>query len=645
MARTLIGQLILKLRTEGLGEAGKLTNVMRDVENAAKRLGQTGARSWGMGFQNQIDKLKLTQQQIRDVERSWVQLHQSMSGRNLARAAQASTVSHWKTNTLSHLAQQRAAFEEHFRRVEAGATGHSRRMHDIMRAAYVSMGFYTGAYGGGMVIRQGFKEASERSRVEAENKFRGLSDVERTKIDCAAGEIAGRRRVSKTDAMEVAADASMNMPSTDAALATLDSQISAFKLWANTYGSEYAIGQLRAFNRAMDNINVTEPDAYKGMLNNFMKAWQVTGKDSDPADWAQAIKYSRASGKVFSHDFLSRVLPFIMAETGGSDAGTQLRAGFDQFIVGRAPKNALKAQREYGLRDDDGLVQAELFAQNPMQWFHDVLVPAMKAKGVNTDDPVTLAEEIGKLTNNRLSSDSAVKAILGWEQMQRLLNERFPKAAGLKAADQMDAASLSSSVDGLVTSFGNLSAALIPVQSVINPALNSLADGINALAAAAKEDPVLAALELGLGGAALYGGAKYGVGKMADIAGLRASAVALDGSAAALTRAAVALGGAGVTDGVTPDGKVKRGKGLASLVTGGVAAAGVTAAGLAASLNLGQSDVVKTEAELEHDRYLRERLTGQFKPRASQGATSGPFGELMASCTAGALWLGLIGAK
>src|SRR5690606_36110401 len=139
---------------------------------------------------------------------------------------------------------------------------------------------------------------------------------------------------------------------------------------------------------------------YQGMLDNFMRAWQVSGKDIDPAAWAQGIKYARGSGKVFDHDFLSRVLPFVMAETSGTDAGTQLRAIFDQFIVGRASKESIAAQTEYGLRDGvkrdatgrviekGSLTQADLFAKNPLDWFNKVLLPAMEAKGVNTGDPV-----------------------------------------------------------------------------------------------------------------------------------------------------------------------------------------------------------------------------------------------------------------
>lgn len=570
MARTLIGQLILRLRSEGLGEGRKVIQTMKDVENAARRLGKDGIKSWGIGFQKQIDNLRLTQQEIRKVEQSWAQLHRSMNSRNLARAMRQAEISHWKTNTISHLAQQRAAIENHFKKVENSARAHGLRMADIMRAAYVSLGFYTGAYGGGMVIREGFKEASERSRVEAENHFRGLNESERGKIESAADEISGRRRVSKTDVMEVAADAAMNFPNTDAALTTLDTQVSAFKVWANTYGEETAIGYLRAFNRAMDNINVTDPEEYKGMLDNFMKAWQVTGKDIDPSDWAMAIKYARSSGKVFGHDFLSRVLPFVMAETGGSDAGTQMRAIFDQFIVGRASKEAIDAQDQYGLRtgvtrnkkgvvqNKGELIQGDLFAENPLKWFHDVLLPAMKEKGVNTDDPLELAQEVGKLTNNRLASDSVVKALFGWDQLQRQLEERFPNAVGLDAADLMDSLSLSSAVDSLVSAFGNLSAALIPVQSVINPGLNALADALNYLAAQAKDNPLWTALGIGGTAAGVVAGGKMAAGKLADLFGLRSAAVELTVAAKMLQQAAGAQAGTDGPWGDVPGGKNKR---------------------------------------------------------------------------------------
>lgn len=553
MARTLVGQLILRLKAEGLGEANKVQQALANVDRAVKRMGTVG--SWGVGFQKQLAALKLAPADLRQVEQSWVRLHDSIKQNNLDKSLRGNAISQWKTNTIAELAQARGDWDRHYAAIERNTRAHAARMQGLMKPLFVSMGFYTGAYGGGLVIRDAMMAASERSRVEAENYFRGLSPEERAKIEGAADGQAEKRRVSKTNVMEIAADAAMSFPDTDAALSTLDSQISAFKIWSNTYGPEAAIAQLRAFNRAMDNINVTDPTEYQGLLNNFVKAWQVTGKDIDAGQFAQAIKYARSSGKVFSHDFLSRVLPFIMAETSGSDAGVQMRGIFDQFVVGRATKSSITAQTQYGLRGNDGTLigQAE-FALNPMDWAQKYLLPALEKNGVDMGDEVELARVIGTLTNNRVTSDAFTKMLLGWDQMQRLLNDRFPNAHGLATADKIDEMALGPAWQGLATAFENLAAGVVPVQAVIIPALNGLADAMNALAAEAEANPLATSLGIGAGVA----GAAYGGKKVFDAIsggfGLKASAVALDGSAAALTRAAVALGGAAAVDGIGPRG-------------------------------------------------------------------------------------------
>lgn len=564
MSKTFLGQLILRLQAEGMGEGKKILGVMNDIEKKARTLGHAGTGSWGMGFQKQLDKLKTTKSEIAEVERSWLQLHQTFKTRNLAKAMRSAEVSHWRVQTLSHLAQQRAAMEEHFRKVESSAKAHGARMEGITRAVMVSMGYYTAAYGGGLMIRGAMTSASDRSRVDADAYFRGLSETERQRIDEAAGKTAADRRLSITDVKEILADASINMRGgVDGAVGTLDSQASAFKLFANSPDSSpaAAIAQLRAFNKAMDNANVTDPKEYTSFLNNFVKAWQVNGRDIDAEDLAMGIKYSRSSGKVFSHDFLSRVLPFIMAETSGSDSGVQLRALFDQFVVGRAPKNALAAQRAFGLRDkDDRLVGQAEFAQNPMDWAHKYLLPAIAAKGTDVNDTTEVARIIGTLTNNRVSSDALVKFITGWDQMRNLLDNKFPNAKGLAAADEIDALAMSSAVDGFTTSLENLAAALIPVQSVINPGLNALADGINQLAASAKDNPAATALGIGGIAAGVVGGGKLVAGKLADAFGLRTAASELTLAARMLQGSA----GANVAGGLPGEKRSKGGSWRAS---------------------------------------------------------------------------------
>lgn len=618
MARTLIGQLILRLKAEGMGEADKVQQTLRDVEDAARTLGKIKAGDWGAGFVKQLSQLKATPEEIEAIRRSWDNLHNNFSSKNIAAAMRKQSISTWKTATIGHLAAVRAQADETEKRILAM----NRSIGMGLKPFMVMGGGYTAAYMGGIMGREALTAASNERRVQAEAKYAGLDSGERGKIDSRADELAERYRLNKAQIFEVMKEASLSMPSTDAALAVSDEMARAYLVLSNLIGPEGAIGGLRQFNKAMDNIEKVTPEEYRYGIENFMKAQQVVGLDMDPTAFAEAIKYARAGGKVFGEEFLFQWLPMLIAESGGSDSGTQLRAAFDQFIVGRASKKALAEQRALGLRDDaDRLLNQEKFTKNPLTWIWDTLLPKLREKGVDTENETELARVVGELTNNRLSSDLILRAILSMQQYRNLVEKRLPNAVGLDAADMIQTDNPFAAWEGFKSSLENLSAAVLPMDHVAG-GLNTLADAINTLAASARDNPALTALGIGVAGAGAYGGGKYAIGKMGDLFGLRGSALALDGSAAALTRAAIALGGAGVADGVIPDGlgngKDKgRGGGFGSLMS--ISALIATAAAFAASMNLGQSELLQTDAEIAHNRDMNRRIKEHFEKTKGDG--------------------------
>jgi hypothetical protein len=313
MARTLIGQLILRLRAEGLGEAKNVVTTMKDIENAARNMGRTGVGSWGVGFQKQLDGLKLARNDIDAVQRSWGTLHESMKIRNLAKALKSAEISHWKTSTLSHLAAVRAAAEATERR----AIAMNRALGFGVKPLMVMGGGYTGAYMGGIMGRQALIAASNERRVQAEAKYAGLSLDERGRIDTRADELATRYRLAKSQIYDVMKEASLSMPSTDAAITVSDEMARAYLVLSNMLGPEGALAGLRQFNKALDNIERVTPEEYRYGIENFMKAQQVIGRDIDPVAFAEAIKFARAGGKVFGDEFLFQWLPMLIAESGG----------------------------------------------------------------------------------------------------------------------------------------------------------------------------------------------------------------------------------------------------------------------------------------------------------------------------------------
>lgn len=555
--KTFLGQLIIRLRAEGQKEASKLTGAMDRIEARAKSL---NGMNWGASFQRNLDKLRLAPAQIRQVETSWTRLQDAMAGKSgrTRRAAAAE----WRSSWTAALAAQKLQLDQHHAAIEAATLRHGRRMGQLVRAGFYMTGGGTALYAGGMAGREAMLAASRRSAVDADLYMKGLSDGDRGKIEARAAELSGSYGVSETAGREVLGDAAMNMKNVDAALATGDAQMKAYKLLANKYGAESAIGMMRQFNKGMDNLNVDDADLYERLLDNTMRASQVAGADFNPGDLAHLIKYARSPGKFYDKDFLTQWAPFVAAATGASDSGTQLRAAWDQFATGKAHKNALKAQRKYGLRDakTDKLVGLDEFAANPIKWMNDYLKPIMEKQGIDLDSP-EFATAIGEMSSNRLASDFAANAIKSWEQMLRLVGYST-KAKGLGGADELGDMSLGASFDGLKAAFDDFATALIPAQTVIIPTMNAIADGIRGLTSAAKDNPILTALGIGAGGLAGYQAGKFAVGSALDMFGLKGSAIALDGSAAALTRAAVALGGAGVA-GDIPGGKGGgKGKGL-----------------------------------------------------------------------------------
>lgn len=593
MAKTFIGELILKLRDNMSGaakQAAAQTNSAIDsIERAAKKL---NSASWGGQFEARLHKLGATASDLDRLRASWDRLQASMNSRGLNNAAMRTEIANWKLATVNQFAQMRAASDAHLREVESRARTHANRLREIMKPVLVMMGGYTGAYMTGVMGREALTAASEEQRQAAEAKFAGLSEQERSAITKRSEELAKQYRMPVALFMEMLKDSALNMPDTQQAINLSESMAKSLLVLSNMFGSQsVALEQMRAYNKAMDNLNINaNPADYLAGLQNYMKMQQVVGKDLDPAQFAMALKYARTSGKVFSDDFLFKWLPLIISETGGSDAGTQLRAGFDQFIVGRASKAAREKQEAFGIRKDGKLIGQDAFAVNPIKWVQDYLLPQLQKKGVDTNDQVELARIVGELTNNRLSGDLLMRAIQSFSMYERLVTERFPNAMGIDAADQVQELNPFAAYQGFLDSLRNLAGALGgDVMPTITAGLNSMADGINKLQQAWRDgDPMAKAGILGAGAAA-----GYGTWKIASaIWGLITAGTNLNAAAVALQAAAVSLGAKGAIPTVAATGATGAAasagvlEGIASLVNSPIGRGGLLFGGMVAMTGL-----------------------------------------------------------
>lgn len=559
MAKTLIGQLILRLRTEGLKEAKQVTSALGNIENAARRM--NGVGSWGVGFQRQLDKLKLSAADLANVERSWLNLHQSMKSRNLSGALKSSEISHWKTGVVSALAQTRAEFDRHTTNMERRARTHATRMGNLLRPAFVMMGAYTAPYFAGVMGAEALTASSERRREIFRYQMANVSEDDQTKLFNRSEELGHKYpSIPITAIMEMARNAYSLMGDADRASGVLERMVQAFVTLQSVKGVDTAIQQLTGLLRGFDNLGVNS-DGQKGidlvneLIDAATKAAQVD-PDFDPGQFFPFAKRTKVAGPALSPEFLARASVF-MQDMGADSAGNMIAMAFKSMVleaVGSAGgKKYVKERQRIGVRDENGLVDAELFGSDPDQWVLKHLIPALQRDGVDLDNNTAVAKAVGKLSGNTNATGFMTRIITQRQQIERWLR-LMESAIGTETAESVRQQDPFVGWEAFKKSLENLSAALIPIDH-INAGLNKLADGINRLAEIGEDHPLLTALGIGGAGYGMYKGGKFALGKMTDLFGLKASAVALDGSAAALTRAAVALGGAGVADGAGGGGK------------------------------------------------------------------------------------------
>ncbi|MDI6025617.1 hypothetical protein QBK99_05290 [Corticibacterium sp. UT-5YL-CI-8] len=565
MAKTLVGRLQLIVQAMGLENASKVEGSISAIEKAAKRLADS---KWGQNFQRQIDKLGLGAKEIEAVRRSWTSLEKDMSARGLTKALQKSEISAWRTSTIGHFAavklEAKNANDELNRTLGV--------MKRLGRAGLVAGGAFSITYGVGMAGRAALKAASEGQRTKYRYEMAGINKADTKTLDDESARLAGKYGViSKNDILELGKTAyALFGGKTDLAKQVLEELVKSFVADFVSSGEEYAGQNLTSFLKAMDNLNVNEGGeggipSIGAILEGWVKAKQVEGRDIDIAEILDFAKRAKVSKYALSDEFLSTVLPAAGQDTGFGPLGDALSGAYQNFVTpssGGSQGQYVKRQQAAGLRDgNNSLVERDLFASNPYKWTIDVLKPLLQKNGVDTESPAATAEAVKKL----MSNSKAAALITGWIAAQDQIDkniENYQRAGGMEDAENARGRDPFAAWRDMKSSLEDLSnAAGETVLPVIVPALNTFADTIRAFSEAVRAgDPaVLGGVGIATAGVAAWGGFKVA----SAVWGLITAGTNLNIAAAALQAAAVAQGGgAALPDGTAGGGKGKGGGAL-----------------------------------------------------------------------------------
>ncbi|TVR06620.1 MAG: hypothetical protein EA385_14980 [Salinarimonadaceae bacterium] len=638
MARTLIGNLILRLQDNVSAGARTAVNSLRDVERAAREIGRStgdvdrvgrsvdelGRRframanaPWGTNFQRQIDRLKLSRDEMRAVGRSWDDLQRRIRDNSMNKSLRNSNIAAWKNGVLGHFADVRAGIRQTERQHQRLMQSFNRR---VVSPVATAMGLGTGAYVMGRVGRAGFRAAGERGRREYQYKLANIPESYGQQVAEEAARLAYKYgAVDQSEILELGrVSYTLFGGREDHAISMLEPIVRNMIATMTEQGVGPAADRVRQFLRAMDQANQNEllsgmgPKAIAGIMEGAVRAAQVEGKEIAIEDYLAFSQTANVARYGLSEEFWASTLPALMQDQGAGRMGQILAGAYRNLVtpIGSGPQaRYLQRQQAIGLRDENQtLLERDLFVSDPYRWANEVLAPLLEKHGTDLSNQGDVAEAVGRLMSHRLAAGGMTAMIIAEANIDKNI-EQYRAALG--SADAQNARN-----EDPFIAFGTLMASLRDLSGelgqhvfpVIIPGLNGLADGVRRFAEGIKGADGLGSLTLG---AAVIGGGAWASARiLGAVWGLITAGAALKGSAAALTAAAAALGGQGV---VGKAGAAAAGAGAAGAGTAGILSrlfrigAGV-GAGVGALVTMaGDTPGSTYEEQVAHQRAMGEK--------------------------------------
>lgn len=559
MAKTLTGIVQLILKDGASGQAKKVEQSLNSVRRTAMGLGASaagadrlnaalnrmGSAPWGASLQARLEKLKLLPHEFDKVRASWDKLQASLSG-GVNPRLDTRMIANWRTGVISHFAA-----------VQASANTTKAKLSDLAKAGFTAAGLGTGAYVTGRLARAGIASDASIERERFRARASGFTPEQLLELETSSMGLASKYGMGKADVMEVQREAILGISddktrsSFEKVRALRDDILRFNATMGNIHGNEAAGDFTRAMMRTFDILGINEPEKMRQAMDTFARMNRVIGKDTNPGQLFLAAKYARAAGKALDPEFFFGLMPAMMAESSGSDIGTQNRAAFDAVVGGRMSRKAQSAFARLGLLNDDGSVKDSELMANPIMWVEGVLKPALERAGIDTNDNLKVGQQLSQMFDNRLTSNFMSNIISQIDQY-RNTRDKARKAHGLDDAEQIRAGDPFKAYEAFQKALGNLSGAL-GISSALATGLNKISDlantaasGVSSLAAALREAGPTGQALATIGAVFVGGGLAYatvkaaatGLGLVAGAVGVLANA----GGAAGLATTALGLG-------------------------------------------------------------------------------------------------------
>ncbi|WP_182179529.1 hypothetical protein [Methylobacterium radiotolerans] len=602
----LIGRL--RLETKGVGEAKKATKELENFRKALKGLagaarmnfdGPTRAAKAFTALRKEADKLAAAQKKagsgasfdkadasakrhlstVQKLRAAYVETAKAQAA--LGRGGKLGGGKSWLTGELDAIRRYKRELQEVRR--EAAKLGVPRRVvdrtHGIPYGERSKFGEAiaagTIARGAGTATRYAVEQGAATKQETNRQYNAGMDAKQIAELERRAQELSAQYpSIDANKIRGMGRDARNMFPTFEKGMEALPEIVKAQVMLQAAKGVDAADNELGDFLKGADILGHTENVGdFKDLLNSYVKAVQVEGRQLPLSEYKNLAKYSKAGGVNLSNEFMGAIAPTFMQSEGGARFGTQIAAGIGSLISGRRTKKSTAALAELGLLDKKGnLKDAEKYQTNPYQYAIENMMPALKKKGVDVNDDKAVQGRMAKIFSNSMVENLFTKLITQRDQVERNV-KTYRSAKGLDAAKGQTRSDPYLSLEGVTAQFRNLLGTTQKENiGLAGKAGATLAESMGDLNKRLASDPV-AAQAVGVGTGAVAAGITGAAGLklwrvLSGWFGVGKQGVVGAGGAAAGGAAGAAVG-AGVAEGATVAGAAAGSRGVMA-VAGGI---------------------------------------------------------------------------
>jgi hypothetical protein len=475
MSRIIEAKAVISAADQTGNVFDRLAAKIKGVEKTAKSLGNIPAPKFTGDFSAEIKRLQLSEKQLQEMRMRQLQHMDALRAARPKAEHWFRSVADWQSKEVAHWRRVRIATDEAAAAQQKFAERRNRLFGAMGGGAARLAAMAGGAYAVARAGRAGITAAGVGQRESARDYLAGMTDEESKKIESAARASSGRyQSVDSSTMHERLRDTAMSMRSGDKAIELADTIAQGTTVLQSLKGKDKAIEEGRKFFSALDVLGKNiDPKEVKELWNGYIKALGVEGADMDLGGVLAFARQSRAAGGLLSNRFLMTTMPGLARDLGDAQLGTSLSSALNQNIGTRATKQALAGQKEFGLRDEQGkFIQDRLAMSDPDRYAWEVLMPALKKKGVDVDDDLAVTKALTKVFSNRTVQDVFSKLINQRQQYQGKA-EQYARAPGLSAAGPLMQKDPFVAYEALFAQLRTL-ASQAPIMNAAAAALNSM---------------------------------------------------------------------------------------------------------------------------------------------------------------------------